>query len=493
MHMPDTFLLYYNHVPTSQLLADKEEEKEKEKEKESSSRQELCWDGSGFRDREQCSSQDKNSEYVQDARPLQSSSAEDSEHVESDSLTAVHRRRHMSRCKKAPIESPDPQQFGTWMSILVKTSRVGQVAKRGLEEIKRGMEALFVDGANDAFYFRILADALVAWIGETDECQAHINSAVEAGMLELIMKYLSRAKGDPVCQKWGLRAMRYLTFAGDDNSMQPTKDEEGIFHFVHKHLREYRNAWDVQHWGIRVCCNLTYKNKKIVRFIVENGVLDDVTEALDSHTTNCTVQKWCMIILCNISVYEEGPRAQIIEKHLSRILFALKKHEDNSAVQQWATTVLGNIMCCSKHQNDVLKSGAVPLILKGITNFGSNREMQQWGIVTICNLITGNAAASQRVGEEGGLRTILTAMITHINILEIQEWGVITLQRLAVDSTNKERFRPLSGTLTKLADVYQKSAGMPQDSYDQRRTAQKYRLLLNGVNEMSRFACLVQA
>jgi hypothetical protein len=434
-----------------------------------------------------------------DPNSRHSSSEEDSSHAKNDDTpTMVLRRQHASPCKKAPIETPDPRTFGTWLSIMVKTSRVGQVAKRGLEHIKQDMESLFEDGADDVLYFRILADALVCWIGEEKECLKLIKTAKGAGMIDLIMKYLSRAKGDPVSQKWGLRAMRYLTYNGYDDSVQPTENKEGIFRFVRRRLEVYRDAWDVQHWGIRVLCNLTYKNSQIARFIVENGVLDDVSEALDNHQTNCTVQRWCMQILCNVSVCSRID-AQITEKHLSKILFALHKHEGNSAVQFHVMGVLHNIMMthggsfCSKHQNEVLKAGAVPLILKGLTNFGSIPGVQHRCIMTIRNLITGNRAASQRVGEEGGISDLLAAMSNQFDVIEIQKQGIITLQELAVDPMNQGRFRSLRGTLEKLENkYYQLSAREPnlreRQCHVVQRQSHKYKLLANALRRELQFA-----
>jgi hypothetical protein len=366
------------------------------------------------------------------------------------------------------------------------------------------MESLFEDGADDVLYFRILADALVCWIELMPISRS--KSAKEAGMIDLIMKYLSRAKGDPVSQKWGLRAMRYL-FSRHSTCPQPPKNEEGILHFVLRQLEVYRDAWDVQHWGIRVLCCMTYNNclqgsrafacGQIALFIVENEVLDIVSEALDSHQTNCTVQTWCLQILCNI--LNDFSRAQIIEKHLSKILSALHKHEDNLAVQRCASGLLGALLLtpqgslCSKLQTDVLKAGAIPLILKGITNFSSDRKMQNCGIKTIQYLITGNIAASQQVGEEGGIGVLLAAMSNHFNVIEIQKQGFITLQRLAVDPMNQERFRFLRGTLEKLGNRYITEAHKHIDRRTAlgekiRKRAQEYKAWANALRRGPCFA-----
>ena len=210
------------------------------------------------------------------------------------------------------------------------------------------------------------------------------NFVAHQGGIMMITTSLNSLLNDIHAQETGLAALCNLTSSDVDESLI---DAPTITSIVHESLKYHDNVVGIQQKGLSLLYNLSLRSDGIRDMLLSSGCLENVSRALELHTSSPQVMSSAIALLISLSDTEECTRILLKKEEMNRIVQSMMINVENLQV---------SIVCCN------------------ILQVACEKNINNMGI--------------------GGVEAVLCAMKIHLSFEYIQDTGCSILAHLSAQS-----------------------------------------------------------
>jgi len=199
------------------------------------------------------------------------------------------------------------------------------------------------------------------------------------------------------------------------------------------------------------CCSIlasvtTLHDKYVVPLVAQSGGVSAILDAINNHRRNEIVQESACKALMGIS--RGIPHNMLGEMRTYLADTTVRALKENITSPDTEAAVLEVIWyLCSRDQlfkDAFSRHNLIPSIVKVMDQSIYDRNVQGGGCTSLWTL-SGFGENKRIIGDCGGLRSIINALLAHLDAIRIQKEGLTALKNLATTSRNKELITAYGG------------------------------------------------
>eukprot|EP00957_Ditylum_brightwellii_P050463 3826733-Ditylum_brightwellii.AAC.1 len=289
-----------------------------------------------------------------------------------------------------------------------------------------------------------------------------------SGIIDALLISMQTHINNPQIQQFGCGVLKCLASASAVNDNVDDGVSSGAIICIVNSMKTHQDCGDVQGWGLRALysfCSSSDRNK-------DNFVQSDafggcgpslIQRAIDSFRTKMDVQEWaCQLYWCLSSNEKAADIILMNDTDVQSIIDAMQRHVKYGDAAFLTTACCGTLANLAIHMDQshkrLLNEGGVATIINAMLSHQDSKEVQVEGCTALANL---SAIRDVRMAvlQNGGVDSLLSAMYSFPDECVLQGEACRALRCICSDSDNAREFASLKRAISMIIKAMDRHRG----------------------------------